>query len=75
VIEVYYDKKDDSSILLGKVNTFEEAADISMKYLAEHGIKSYYQRYWQTNNYVKMDFGSHTEFIRFVPKTSAERGD
>ncbi len=58
---------------LGIAKTPQGAAQMWMNHLDEIGFKTYYQRCWMVGETLKIDFGSHSQFVYITPTSELER--
>lgn len=60
---LYFINSRDEYKLLKENVTWDECFTLIAEFLKEHNFKSYYTRTWKTDEGVKFDVGSHTEFF------------
>lgn len=51
---------------IGHAQNMTEVWGIIQHFVEAHHFKSYYTRYWRTDEGIKVDVGSHTEFFYIV---------
>lgn len=62
-MKVYFENSWGKKREIGQANNEKEAFKIINNFLSAHNFTSYYTRYWEENDYLKIDVGSHTEFF------------
>ena len=62
-MKVYFENSQGKKREIGQVDSKEKAFEIIKDFLLEHDFTSYYTRYWEKGDYLKIDVGSHTEFF------------
>lgn len=62
-MKVYFENSWGKKREIGQASNREKAFEIIKNFLFEHNFISYYTRYWEEDDYLKVDVGSHTEFF------------
>ncbi len=62
-MKVYFENSQGKKREIGQVDSKEKAFEIIKDFLFEYNFTSYYTRYWEKDDYLKIDVGSHTEFF------------
>jgi hypothetical protein len=62
-MKVYFENSQGKIREIGEADSKEKAFEIIKDFLFEHNFTSYYTRYWEKSDYLKIDVGSHTEFF------------
>ena len=63
ILGLYFQNIKGEEKLLGSYETVHDVDKAISDFLKEHNYKSYYSRYWNSGDRVKIDFGSHTQFF------------
>ena len=65
-VEVYFLEPDQEKKYIGCGENYDEAFDVMLDYLTNTlNFKSYYTRFWEFEDGMKCDYGSHTKFMWF----------
>lgn len=62
-MKVYFENSQGKIREIGQANNEKEAFKIIKDFLSTHNFTSYYTRYWEEDDCLKVDVGSHTEFF------------
>ena len=62
-MKLYFENSNGESRVIAEPQTEEEAMKEINKFCEDRNFKIYYVRIWQTENGLKYDVGSHTEFF------------
>ena len=74
-MRLYWRKDEIEDVFLGSYDNWTKLRKAMWKFFKTNYIKSYYQRYWEDDGKIWVDYGSHTQFLYitdYTPEQFAE---